>query len=155
MSPWPGAHSSCPLPVGRPAHTRSRLHTLAEQGEWGLLPSLALSILTPAPKQIFPRLVSCLKFWHPPVLCGQVRPGCPVPVGFSACGTAPSLQLSVLREPVELHFLPLRGLKDLSSSLFPAGFISSSSHMETGSGEQVTLKRIHEVHVSSQPRGIL
>ncbi|KAM9763821.1 FAD-dependent oxidoreductase domain-containing protein 1 isoform 2-T2 [Dama dama] len=26
-------------------------------------------------------------------------------------------------------------------------FISSSSHMETGSGEQVTLKRIHEVHV--------
>ncbi|OWK17259.1 FOXRED1, partial [Cervus elaphus hippelaphus] len=27
------------------------------------------------------------------------------------------------------------------------GFISSSSHMETGSGEQVTLKRIHEVHV--------
>ncbi|XP_068832103.1 FAD-dependent oxidoreductase domain-containing protein 1 isoform X8 [Capricornis sumatraensis] len=27
------------------------------------------------------------------------------------------------------------------------GFISSSSHMETASGEQVTLKRIHEVHV--------
>lgn len=36
--------------------------------------------------------------------------------------------------------------------LFPAGFISSSNHMETISGEEVTLKRIHEVHVSSQPK---
>lgn len=30
-------------------------------------------------------------------------------------------------------------------------FVSSSNHAETPSGEEVTLKRVHEVHVSSQP----
>lgn len=33
-----GACGLCPLLVGRPAHAGSRLHTQAEQGEWGLLP---------------------------------------------------------------------------------------------------------------------
>ena len=38
-----------------------------------------------------------------------------------------------------------------ASFLFPAGFVSSSNLMKTASGEEVNVKRIHEVHVSCQP----
>lgn len=48
------------------------------------------------------------------------------------------------------YFLPLQVLK--AYFFFPAGFVSSSNRMETTSGEEVTLKRIHEVHVSYQPK---